>query len=100
MIQVNVIPVSATGVITVTNNNSFIIYPNPASDNITISNKSIVPESYVVSIKSIQGQEVLSEKINMLTTPTMNLSGLSNGVYILTLRNERENYVRKIVISH
>ena len=82
------------------NNNPIAVYPNPAQDKITIESKSATPQSYVASIKNIQGQEMLREKINYTTTQTIDVSGLSNGIYILSLQNEKENYIKKIVVQH
>jgi hypothetical protein len=78
---------------------SLKIFPNPASDNITIISKGTVPESYTVSIMSIQGQEVLNLKTQNSKLKTIDVSGLSNGVYILCLQNEKEKYTRKLIIN-
>ena len=92
---------NATGINKVSNNNlSFDIYPNPASDAIIVERSTTSIQNGIVSIKNMQGQEVINEKINFAgTTYAIDLNNLSNGVYILTLQSEKENYVRKIIIQ-
>ena len=79
--------------------NNLYIYPNPATNSITIENPNPNVQKYFVSIKNIQGQEVLSEKINFATTHIINISGLRNGEYIITLLNGNENYVNTFVVQ-
>ena len=99
MVKVNVITPEAYGINEIKADESFYIYPNPASDNLTIVSKTKATESYVISIFNIQGQEVFSKKIILSATNNINISSLSNGVYIITLQNVKENYVKKIVIQ-
>jgi len=87
------------GIYEIDQTNQLIIFPNPTSDKITIQTKTPTPQSYVLSVKNIQGQEVLSEKINFADSYSIDVSGLSNGVYILNLQNEKENFVKKIIIQ-
>ena len=56
-------------------------------------------QNYVITINNIQGQEVLNENINFSTTHSIDVGTLRNGVYILSLQNEKDNYVSKIVIK-
>jgi hypothetical protein len=79
--------------------NSLDIFPNPTSGKITIETKSPIAQSYVLSVKNIQGKEVLSEKVNFADSYSVDVSGLSNGVYILSLQNEKENFVSKVVVQ-
>jgi len=74
-------------------------YPNPANDIITIESTHTGNQDFIVSIKDIQGQELLNEKVNFTTTHSLNVSSLRNGIYFLTLQNEKENYLSKIVIQ-
>jgi len=79
---------------------NIVIYPNPAQDKITIICESATPQSYVVSIKNIQGQLLLTNKIEIYKTLSLDLSKFSNGIYFLTLQNEKENFVSKLVLQH
>lgn len=81
----------------------FTIYPNPASNLITINispNPNLSHSSCLISIKNLQGQDVLKQHTEHSAQSTINVSGLSNGIYFITIQNEKLNYVNKIVISH
>jgi hypothetical protein len=80
-------------------NNEIRIYPNPASDKITIEKPNSATQIFIVSIKNIQGQEVWNEKICLTTPHAVNISGLSNGIYFLSISNEQIDYVSKILIQ-
>ena len=87
-----------TGIENINNNKGIVIFPNPAQNEITIQ-KPITTTNSLISIKNIQGQELIKENINQNTTTTIDISKLENGVYFLNLQNEKENYVKKIVIQ-
>ena len=91
---------SPTGIYELTGFNNLIkTYPNPANEIITIESAITGNQDFIVSIKDIQGQELLNEKINFSLSHSINVSSLSNGIYFLTLQNEKENYLSKIVIQ-
>jgi len=79
--------------------NLITIYPNPAANKITVKNESNITYDFTIAIKNIQGQEILNEKINFTSLHSIDLSGFENGVYILTLQNERAKYVKRIIIQ-
>lgn len=60
---------------------SFSIYPNPASDVITVQASKTIQ---LIQLFNAQGQVVLQEKINAQSV-TLNLSGLSGGIYLLSV---------------
>lgn len=64
------------------------VYPNPANEYITIDNKYIMePDLYEVSVFDIQGRELLRVRL----TDKIDISSLSEGIYIITLiRNGRQ----------
>ena len=79
--------------------NSMMIFPNPTSDKLTIQTKTPTVQSYVLLVKNIQGQVLFTEKTIIDKTLQVDLSKFSNGIYFLSLQNEKENYVSKIVIQ-
>nr|NQU90403.1 T9SS type A sorting domain-containing protein [Bacteroidota bacterium] len=84
---------SGTGTL---NTASLEIYPNPASEEITIK----LNNSYtgVVGVKIIDSKgQVLVEK-NFTNKTNLNVSTFSGGVYYVKINNEHLNEVRKIVI--
>jgi len=54
------------------------VYPNPATDVVTIANKELLSN---VTVINLLGQEVLSQKLND-TNASVNVSGLSIGTYV------------------
>ncbi|MDO9186152.1 MAG: T9SS type A sorting domain-containing protein [Bacteroidia bacterium] len=75
------------------------VYPNPASNNITIVNKSKIEQNFNFSLMNIQGQQIVNDQINFASSHNIDVSGLSNGVYILSLHNNKINYVSRVVIQ-
>ena len=73
---------------------NLILYPNPASNMLNISNTST--QQYDLRIFSINGSEVQRERLSQ-QNKTVNISGLNKGVYLFEFRNDNEKFVRKIV---
>ena len=65
---------------------SLSLYPNPASDQITITSKSVGITS--VHISDISGKLVYTEENNSLLSKTINVSNYSQGVYFVTINNQ------------
>lgn len=85
----------------VESNNSFVIYPNPAKDivNIKIDNASKTPLHY--SIINMNGQKIIENKPvddNTLGY-TINVSGISKGIYILCLQSDTDTFYKKLIIE-
>lgn len=73
--------------------NSISVYPNPSKDNITIETDEDIK---FVSITTLFGQTILIEN----NRKSINLDGVSNGVYLLKVRLENgEEVIRKIQIE-
>jgi hypothetical protein len=90
------LPLSEVGIEEKNNNESNIeVYPNPATNKLTI--KSL--QKSALEILNIQGQTILKQYLQQGKTD-IDISGLSNGVYIFILHNEKENYVNRIVIQN
>nr|NQU92952.1 T9SS type A sorting domain-containing protein [Bacteroidota bacterium] len=76
---------------------SIEIYPNPASEEITIKLNNSYTGQVGVKIIDSKGQ-VLVEK-NFTNKTNLNVSTFSGGVYYVKINNENLNEVRKIVIK-
>jgi len=74
------------------------IYPNPASDHLTIETSSTM-ENGILDIYNIKGQKVVEHLINDSYTE-INTSNLANGIYIVKVSNS-DNQIeeRKIMIG-
>jgi len=71
------------------------IYPNPASDNIYISN---LIEKSSIKIYDIQGKLVLENKIS--NKEYVNISILSKGIYQVKFEGNNLNETRKLIINN
>lgn len=85
---------------TITINNklkgSISIYPNPATNDLTVTHLAAKPNS-TVTITGVDGKQLLSQKLVSGTTQsTIDISNLNNGVYILTIKNSDINTIKFI----
>lgn len=72
------------------------IYPNPASQVLTITN---LPNTTNVTLYNLLG-EIVESTVTQNTKHTLNVTDLSEGTYILRINHNRETIVKKIVIQH
>ncbi len=79
-----------------TNNASELnIYPNPAGSYITIQ-IPLITKSSTLSIFDFTGKEILTQKMESELT-TLNIQNLTPGMYIVIVRDENSNWVKKFV---
>jgi hypothetical protein len=82
--------------------NQLIISPNPATDKITISFAATTDENVTIKIYSITGEVVFAEENktgNNNFNKTIDVTGLSNGIYFLSVQTGREVITKKIVVN-
>ena len=78
-------------------NNNFILYPNPANDNITIENLSLNnTQDELISVYNIQGQMILQQPMHEQKTE-INVSNYASGIYIVKVKTEVGVEVKKFV---
>jgi len=82
------------------NSKEVIIYPNPANSYVTIQHKKSQAVQYLLTLRDIKGQAVLSEKVVFNNVYNMDLNNIKGGIYFLTLTNNKEQVVKKIVIQN
>ncbi|MCK9320769.1 MAG: T9SS type A sorting domain-containing protein, partial [Bacteroidales bacterium] len=77
-------------------NIDFIVYPNPAKDNITITTKQL--EGGILSLYDIMGKEILRRRINNDET-ILDINSLKAGIYILKVLDKENSIVgnKKII---
>jgi pectin methylesterase-like acyl-CoA thioesterase len=85
---------------TITINNklkgSINIYPNPATNDLTVTHLAAKPNS-TITITGVDGKQLLSQKLVSGTTQSnIDISKLNNGVYILTINNSDINTIKFI----
>ncbi|MBI3136814.1 MAG: T9SS type A sorting domain-containing protein [Bacteroidetes bacterium] len=77
----------------------FAIYPNPATNVITITGSDF-SEITIIRILDLKGQECLQEIINSATAITLDVSGLSAGIYQVQLLTETQIQSTQLVIQN
>jgi aminopeptidase YwaD len=70
------------------------VYPNPAKDLIKIEFQQKVKQ-FKVEINDMTGNTVL----NVENEEKINTSGLKNGVYMVTIKTDKGNTTKKIIIN-
>jgi hypothetical protein len=86
---------------TVSAESSINIYPNPASGTLNISYAALAAGNTGLVITDVAGRVVLHEDFynNNTGTKAINVAGLSEGVYLLTITGDAVHFVNKVVIS-
>ena len=77
-------------------NGSFVFYPNPASDFVTISLKDTANSISTVTVYDVLGKMILQKKAsNSITTDTVDLSSVNPGIYFIEVQTENNTKVVK-----
>ncbi len=74
---------------------SFSLYPNPFSDEITVE-LSEVQESTTMTIIDLSGRKIFQTEISG-ASQNLDLSYLTNGVYVLHLRNSKHTITKRMI---
>ena len=75
------------------------VYPNPANNKITIANNKEIPEEAIISICQINGQLIMQDKFQNQKLIELDVSNLSNGIYLLKIETKEVMEVKKLVIQ-
>lgn len=86
-------PPAPTGLNQLLSDADFRVFPNPASDKLIIKTHR---EVSTASLMDLSGKLVISENFN----GEINVAGLSNGMYILSLQTENGVWYHKIQVNH
>ena len=78
-------------------NDRIKIYPNPASDHLTLKGIDVV--NYQVFIFNSSGEEFKVENRQLGKDLVFNISELSPGLYILRISNGKTEYLKKVLIE-
>jgi len=85
-----------TGVDEISSSFAFSIYPNPAGKNISVS----IPNGSTVSrlfVSDLTGRVIMSESGTFKGDLTIDLSGLDQGLYVVTVKSGNKFYTTKVV---
>lgn len=80
---------------TIENNIDLIVYPNPSQEYLKIGMKK--PTTYTLSITNLVGQTILAQKIE--NEQVIDITNYLSGIYLISLQNEKESFVEKIVVE-
>lgn len=82
------------------NNNQFVLFPNPANNNATLvfTDAEFVEKSLLI-IADLQGRIVLQQELSG-SNEDLALENLANGLYTITVKNERFSSSKKLIIQH
>lgn len=75
------------------------VYPNPAKNEIFIKSNSATTGKTLVSIFDASGKLVFTEKIDLNTQNSVDISKLSNGVYILKGEGIGTSFSQKVIVQ-
>ncbi len=78
------------------------VFPNPAENNLNISLNSIEEQSIRIELLNAVGQIIFSENnenVRGEIIKTINLSGISKGIYLIRLISGNQQYFKKVVIN-
>ena len=96
-IYVIINPDACVGLDELTTDTEALLYPNPTQGGLTIQ-LSQLNTDVVMSISTIYGQIIRSERITSTTT-TLDLNNLAEGTYILQLQSENSTSINKFIIN-
>jgi hypothetical protein len=82
-------------------NGSFVFYPNPASDFVTISIKDSTNSISTISVYDVLGKMILQKTANdPVTTDTVDLSSVNPGIYFIEVQTENNvKVVKKLLVK-
>lgn len=95
---------SSTGIADLPNGvNSFSVYPNPASDNISINLELKETSNLLIDVTDITGKQVAiisDEKQNGIITKQFNTATLPNGNYFVRINANGKTATQKLTVTH
>ncbi|NTW31840.1 MAG: T9SS type A sorting domain-containing protein [Bacteroidetes bacterium] len=80
------------------NNNNFNLYPNPASDFVTLNIDNSNHEEAILNIYNIIGELIRSETIQK-NQQQINVGNLNNGIYVLEIKSNGWSEKQKLMIQ-
>lgn len=75
------------------------IFPNPTSEKINIVTNNQFLEESTISINDLSGKLVHQQNYRNKKEVTIDVQRFAKGTYILTIKNQKQNYSQKIIIN-
>lgn len=83
----NLVTISNTASVNDVAQNKITMYPNPSSDILNISNKNL--EIKNIQIFTLNGKKVIDDKSNNKELISINVSNLTNGIYLVSVGGKK-----------
>ena len=86
---------------TVEENVTFEVAPNPNNGQFSLTIASNLNVDYNLNVRNMLGQVVLTDQVSVNNQKTIqiDLSNYEKGVYFVTLENDNERKVKKVVVK-
>ena len=82
-----------------TENNTIQVFPNPASDEITVYFDGLKNSAATVTVSDVLGKTVRQLGNNFSGLERYNVSGLESGIYIITIRTENQVLTQRFEVA-
>lgn len=79
--------------------NDLRIYPNPATNKVTISLSSESINDLKVSLIDIQGKEIIAPSVSYANTLELDLSALNAGLYFVRMSKGKRTVIEKLIVQ-
>ncbi len=89
-----------SGIVTVNDKASFVMYPNPAQNKVVLSWTENTDEAATVTITDVSGKKVFSTVTNMKGQSVIKFGELQTGFYMLNVSSDLGNSTHKLFIQH
>ena len=100
MIRMNLGNLWTTGISDNTLINNFNVYPNPASNKVTIEINNSKDEKISISLKDILGKEVFVKQLETINAKqVIDVSNLVKGVYLLEITTQNGRVVKQLLVE-
>jgi choice-of-anchor B domain-containing protein len=73
------------------------IYPNPVANQLTI--KSNLQTEAELKVNNLLGQTLINKSFDYFGNRTLDVSGLQNGTYFITVKTANNSFTKKIIIN-
>jgi hypothetical protein len=90
----------ASGFTTINNLSQLQIYPTPTNDQLNLTGEGLENGDYTISLNNVLGQALIKEGLkidNIIFQKTFSISDLPNGIYFITIENEKMKTTRKVI---
>lgn len=93
------VPVECTLAVSDVQRDKFVVYPNPAKNEIHIKSGSATLGKTFISLYDASGKLVLEDNLNLSEANTINVSSVPNGVYVVKGTGIGVNFSQKVIIK-